>query len=175
MRDLYMHYKFTGRFLLNLKFNSRAYNIFEVLKIQELNIFFFIKDIEDLDKLSVSSSFYFFKYFFGTIGFFLNYQYHFSLNVGYHTFILQSNFYNRDVYFPLFFFLNDVYFMLNKNYISKKNLDNVCEFIINDMNFFVEKKTTLGFFNLLHKVGFRVSAKGASWMQGSNLFLLFKI
>ncbi len=146
-----------------------------MLCLKELQIYFTIKNIEDLDSISVSNSFYFFKYFFGRIGFFLNYSYYFSLNIGYHSFVLQCNFFKNDIYFPLYFFINDVYFkLLNTNKgVSKKVINNNLEIVVHDMHFFTEKKTSVGFFNLVHKVTLKLISRGKN--LNNNLFSLFKI
>jgi hypothetical protein len=174
-KDFYMHYKSVGRFLLILKYSNLLYKSYEILNINYLVIFFFIKDLKDLDNISVSNYFYFFKYFFGKIGFFLNYSYSFSLNIGYHTFTLQSILRNRDVFFPLYFFLNDVHFMILNNGSIRNLVNKDLEITVHDMNFFTEKKTTLGFFNLMHKVTLKVVAFKTSIMETTDLYTLFKI
>lgn len=160
MSNLDLHYMSVGRFLLHLKFNSKFYNSFEFLKLKELNVFFFLKSIEDMDHLCVSNYFYFFKFFFGRIGFFSNYSYIFSLNIEYHSFIVQLNCYKKYIYHPLLFLMNDINSKLKASTYTKTVLNNKLTYTVNDMNFFTDKKTTIGFFNLIHNVNFNVVCEG---------------
>jgi hypothetical protein len=82
------------------------------------------------------------------------------------------------MYAYLFFFVNDIFYMINKLNISKKKYYCYWEFIINDMNFFLEKKNSLGFFNLKHNLYFQfyynnIKLKNIK-LKNINLFNLFK-
>ena len=87
-------------------------------------VFFNIKDIIDLSSSSVLSYIFFFKYYFGILPFFTNYKHNFKLNVHYYSFLIESSFYNRIMYSYLFFFVNDIYYMINKFSITNKNYSN---------------------------------------------------
>ena len=65
--------------------------------------------------------------------------------------------------------------MVNEiNLILNKNL-HCWQFFINDMNFFIEKKNTLGFFNLSYKLYFEFFLlKVIENFLIDNLFYLFK-
>jgi len=43
------------------------------------------------------------------------------------------------------------------------------------MNFFLEKKNSLGFFNLKHNLYFQLYYKGKNCLSYVNLFFLFKL
>jgi hypothetical protein len=70
---------------------------------------------------------------------------------------LQYTFINSKIYFPLFFFINDVYKCINKLNLEYKEEEGSVQFIVKDMNFFLEKKNSLGFFNLKHNVVFELT------------------
>jgi hypothetical protein len=172
MFDLFFHYKNNGRFILNLK-NPRIYHFSEILILDKIIVFFNIKDIIDLSNNSVLSYLFFFKYYFGVLPFFINYQHEFKLNIHYYSFLIESIFFDKRMYSHLFFFVNDIYYMINKSNISNKNYLNFWEYIVNDMNFFLEKKNSLGFFNLKHNLYFQFYYKNNKF-NFLNLFYLFK-
>lgn len=147
--DYYFHYKYVLRFLLLEKIGKSYINTYKFPRIYKLNTFFVIKDLVDFENLKSSNYFFFFKYFFGKKAFFLNYSSVFSLNVLYHNFNVQLNFVKKDIYFYLNFLFNDILPFCNNRYliINSENRNYVL-YIINDMNFFLEKKTHVGFFNL---------------------------
>jgi len=64
--------------------------------------------------------------------------------------------------------------MINKSNIMYKKDKNFLEYVINDMNFFLEKKNSLGFFNLKHNLYFRFFNKNHN-NNSLNLFHLFKL
>jgi len=108
--------------------------------------------------------------------FYLTYYIH-HLNINYYSFFIQYNFYGKKIYYILYFFLNDVYSMLNKTYILLNFNENFFEFTVNDMNFFVEKRSSLGFFNLKHNINFKfisTTMLNINNVESLNLFYLFK-
>ena len=173
MFDLFFHYKYNGRFLLNLK-ASRLFHFTDILILEKIVVYFNIQGITDLSSSSVLSYLFFFKYYFGVLPFFTNYKHEFKLNVHYYSFLIENSFYSRIMYFYLFFFVNDIYYMINKLNISKKKIFNYWEFIINDMNFFLEKKNSLGFFNLKHNLYFQFYYNNKNFYK-FNLLNLFKL
>ena len=123
MFDLFFHYKYNGRFLLNIK-ASRLFNYTDILILNKMVVYFNITNITDLSSSSVLSYLFFFKYYFGILPFFTNYKHEFKLNVHYYTFLIESSFYSRIMYSYLFFFVNDIYYMINKLNISNKFFSN---------------------------------------------------
>jgi hypothetical protein len=65
--------------------------------------------------------------------------------------------------------------LISKNMIKiKKELD-FWEFTINDMNFFVEKKNSIGFFNLKDSVNFNFIFNIYESLNYFNFFILYKL
>ena len=124
MIDSFFYYQNTARFILFLKKSKQFYHFTEILKIKEINVYFNIQNIIDINNLAISNYYFFFKYFFGKIPYFINYKYNFKLNVNYYSFLIFYNFKKKDLFFVFSFFLNDVYHSMSKNAINiKKELD----------------------------------------------------
>lgn len=175
MLDFFFYYKNTVRYILFLKKSKIKFNFTDILEIKKSIIYFSLKNIIDLNNLSISNYFFFFKYFFGKIPFFSSYKYNFKLNVSYYNFLISYNFEKKDIYYTLFFFVNDIYYLISKNSIKiNKNL-NFWEFTINDMNFFVEKKNSIGFFNLKDYVNFKFVFNVENWLNYFNFFNIYKL
>lgn len=175
MLDFFFYYKNTVRYILFLKKSKIKFNFTDILEIKKSIIYFSLKNIIDLNNLSISNYFFFFKYFFGKIPFFSSYKYNFKLNVSYYNFLVSYNFGKKDIYYTLFFFVNDIYYLISKNSIKiNKNL-NFWEFTINDMNFFVEKKNSIGFFNLKDYVNFKFVFNVEHWLNYFNFFNIYKL
>src|SRR6202000_817102 len=162
MFDFYFHYKYNGRFILNLK-DTRLSHLTDILTLKKILVFFNIKGITDLSSNTVLSYLFFFKYYFGILPFFTNYQHEFKLNVHYYSFLIESTFFYKRMYSILYFFINDIYYMINKSNIMYKK----------DKNF-LEYKNSLGFFNLKHNLYFRFFNKNHN-NNSLNLFHLFKL
>ena len=173
MFDFYFHYKYNGRFILNLK-NTQLSHFTDILILKKILVFFNIKGITDLSSNTVLSYLFFFKYYFGILPFFTNYQHEFKLNVHYYSFLIESTFFYKRMYPILYFFINDIYYMINKSNIVYKKDTKFLEYIINDMNFFLEKKNSLGFFNLKHNLYFRFFNKNHN-NNNLNIFHIFKL
>ena len=177
MLDLYFFYKYIGRYILFLNYSTILYSFKNLTKLNQLIVYFDINNITDLNLSSLMNYFYFFRYYFSVIPYFTNYSHKFHLNVNYYSFFIQYNFSNKNKYYILYFFLNDIYSMLNKNYIDLELNSNYFEYTINDMNFFIEKKNSVGFFNLKHSIKFKIISStllNFSQVELLNLFYLFK-
>jgi hypothetical protein len=176
MLDFFFYYKNITRFIIFLKKSKFKYSFFDITEINKSMVFFNIKNITDLNNLSVSNYFFFFKYFFGKIPFFLSYNYNFKLNISYYSFTILCNLKKKEIYYMLFFFFNDIYSVISKNGIILKKELNCWIFVINDMNFFVEKKNSIGFFNLKDTVNFKfIFNKNNDWLNYSNFFKIYKL
>lgn len=172
MFDFFFYYKNTIRFILFLKKSKIKYNSIDICELKESVVFFNLKNIIDLNSLSISNYYFFFKYFFGKIPYFSSYKYEFKLNVNYHNFNILYNFKKKEIYYILYFFINDIYFAISKNSVKIKKEHNYWDFIINDMNFFIEKKNSIGFFHLKDNVNFRFIFNIS---KEFNYFILYKI
>src|SRR6185436_9946949 len=122
MYNINFYYKNIGRYILYLKYSNIKYLHSNIIEINKFIIYFNLKNLIDLNNLSIFSCIYFFKYYLGVIPFFSNYEHKF---------------------YTLYFFLNDVYFMIKNIYINFKEGSNFFEYTINDMNFFIEKNNLL--------------------------------
>src|ERR1700729_3318418 len=138
MFDFYFHYNNLVRFIDTLKCSEDIFTYMDIVKIKNLNVFFEIKEIKDLNSFSVLNSIYFFKFYFGFLPFFTQYSYRFSLNISYYSFVLIHNFYGKNLYFPLFFFVNDIFVCINKLNLELYKFNNTLKYIVKDMNFFLE-------------------------------------
>lgn len=175
MLDFYFYYKNLVRFILFLKKSKVNFNFTDILEIEKSIIYFNLKNIVDLNNLSISNYYFFFKYFFGKIPFFSSYRYNFKLNISYYNFLILYNFKKKDIYYVLFFFINDIYFFISKNVINIKKEDNYWEYTICDMNFFIEKKNSIGFFNLKDYVNFKFFFNKNNWLNYLNYFSIYKM
>jgi len=174
MLDYFFYYKNIGRFILYLKCCSEFFYFTNILQFSKLAIFFDINNINDLSGVSILSHIFFLKYYFGVLPFFTNYSYKFKLNAHYYKFFIQCNFFKKKIYYPLYFFFNDVYCMVNKTNLSLSKAQGSWNFCVSDMNFFIEKKNTLGFFYLKYKLNFNFFLVKVEKLQADNLFYLFK-
>lgn len=118
MLDFFFYYKNTARFILFLKKSKVFFNFTNILEVNKSIVYFNLKNIIDLNNLSISNYFFFFKYYFGKVPFFSSYKYIFKLNISYYNFLISYNFRKKDIYYILFFFVNDVYFLISKNVIN---------------------------------------------------------
>lgn len=175
MLDFFFHYKNIVRFILSLKKSKIKYNFTDILEVKKIIVFFNIKNISDLNNLSISNYFFFYKYFFGKIPFFSSYKYNFKLNINYYNFIISYNFKKKYIYYVFFFFVNDIYFTISKNLINIKRESSYWEYTINDMNFFVERKNSIGFFNLKDYVNFQFIFNNCKYLDYLNYFQIYKI
>src|SRR5690242_7211249 len=113
MLDFFFYYKNIMRFILFLKKSKIKYNFIDILEIKKSIVYFDLKNITDLNNLSISNYYYFFKYFFGKVPFFYNYKYVFKLNINYFNFTILYNFKKKEIYYILFFLINDIYFNIS--------------------------------------------------------------
>lgn len=175
MFDLLFYHKFIGNYILFLQYSLNKYSFKQMIKLNNFIIYYNLIDITDLDQFSISNYFYFFRYFFGILPYFTNYKHKFHLNIHYFSYFLQYNFKNYSFYNYIFIFLNDIFSIINKSYIEFKNTLYFCEFIIIDMNYFIEKKNTLGFFSLIHSVKFKYTFVKNIKIENYNLLNLLKL
>jgi hypothetical protein len=152
MYNLYFYNKYYERYINFLKYSKNKYNFLQITNLKKIFICFNIKELTEINHSSILSCIFFFKYYFGVIPFFNNYKYLFKLNVHYFDFSIEYNFIKFFMYYTLFYFINDIYYMINKTNLNLIKFNNYWEYTITDMNFFVEKKNSLGFFNLKYNL-----------------------
>lgn len=175
MKDLFFYYKYTVRFILFLKKSNLKFSCTDILELEKVVIFFNINNLIDLNSLSISNYYFFFKYFFGKIPFFFNYKYTFKLNISYFNFLILCNIRKKYIYYILFFFINDIYFIISKKMVDIKKDITYWEFIINDMNFFIEKKNSIGFFNLKDNITFKFNFNETINLKIPVFFSIYKL
>ena len=175
MYNLYFYNKNICRYILYLKYSNLKYLHSNMIDIDKFIVYFNLKNIIDLNNLSIFSCIYFSKYYFGIIPFFSNYEHIFHLNVHYYNFFIQYNFIYKYKYYPLYFFLNDIYFIIKKIYIDIKEDYNYFEYTINDMNFFIEKNNLLGFYYLKYNVNFKIEFTLFNNFDPKNILYIFKL
>jgi hypothetical protein len=73
--------------------------------------------------------------------------------------------------------MNDIYTLISKNAINIKKELNYWEFSINDMNFFLAKKNSIGFFHLKDYICFKFlfNVDTKKWLDYLNYFIIYKI
>jgi hypothetical protein len=174
MKDLSFHYKNVCRFLLIQKIGYLTLSTHLVSEIAKVVVFFSVKDLVDFEDLRDSNYFFLLKFYFGRRAFVLNYRTEFSLNILYHSFIIQFISKGADVYFPINFILNDFKFCLTKKSFDISRHRKTLRFKVLDMNIFLERKTNVGFFNLKDKLNLRFFCSGPR-LQGKYLFDLLKL
>lgn len=74
-----------------------------------------------------------------------------------------------------FFFINDIFFLISKKAININKENNYWEYIITDMNFFIEKKNSIGFFNLKDYINFKFIFNENKLLNFFNLFIIYKL
>jgi hypothetical protein len=114
MFDLNFYYKYMLRYMSYLKDykNLKYYN--NILKIEKLVLFVNCNKIMDINNNNILSSLFFFKYYFGVMPYFSNYKSEFKLNVYYYNFLIEYVYKKKSLFFPLYYFINDIYYFINK-------------------------------------------------------------
>jgi hypothetical protein len=174
--DFCFYYKnIMRRLIVNKLFIINLNSLF-IPKLCKIFLFFVIKNLDILDDARTFNYFYLIKFFFGKKCFFAQYVTKFSLNVLYHSFVVQAVFVKNDMYFCLFFLLNDVIPFLSKKNILISKSARAITYSILDMNIFMDKKTNLGLFTLKDCINFKfILAKFNFYTNKGFLFNLFKL
>jgi hypothetical protein len=174
MKDLLFHYKYICRFLLVQKAGPRVLNTYKISKLVKAVAFFSVKNLIDLDDLRNSNYFFLLKFYFGRRAFITNYNTKFSMNTLYHSFVIQFISEGYNVFFPIIFVLNDFKFCLSEKSFAVFSYRNKLKFRILDMSIFLERKTSVGFFNLKDELNFKFYCTGPI-SQREYLYRLLKL
>lgn len=124
MYNLYFYNKNCGRYINFLKHSQNKYHFLQINTLKKIFIFFNIKELTEINHSSILSCIFFFKYYFGVIPFFNNYKFLFKLNVHYFNFSIEYNFVKNFMYYTLFYFINDIYYMINKTNLNLIKFNN---------------------------------------------------
>lgn len=165
-------YKQVIRHILIQKLNI-CININNVPCINKMMFFFILSKIEDLDDVQIYNYLYLFKYFFGKSAFLTKIKSFFNLGKWSYSLKVVLNIKSNGLYNFFFYFLNDIYYIVEKNYklkgIFSKKL-NIFYIIIKDLHIFSEKKTNLGLFFLKQPLNLHIFCTGCDELD-INLFL----
>jgi hypothetical protein len=153
--DFYFHYRYVMRNILLLKFSSLHFNTYNLTELNKIILDFSIKDLDDLLHLKLSNYFYFFRFFFGKKGVITKIKSNFELNILYHSFSIRIMQNKYDLNYTILFLLEEIFPALNLNYLQWIRSKNFYIFEILDMNIFIDKKTSIGFFNLDDNLKFK--------------------
>jgi hypothetical protein len=154
--DLYFHYKVVGRFLLIQKLaNFISLSLNSIPELTKSFLYFELFNIQYLNDIRMSNYVFLFKFFFGKKAYFAKYKSTFRLNVWYYSFLVLLYFKGKEAYYPIYFFFNDVYPHISKNFLEVELYLSSIIFKILDMTLFLEKKTNIGFFNLKDPLNLR--------------------
>lgn len=175
--DYYFSYRYTLRnILLNkLYFSTNTYflPIFD-----KIVIFIPILNLDYLNSRELYNYFYLFKFYFGRRAFVCNFKEKSLLGVSTYKMKIQLILSKSHLYSVLFFIVNDLFFGIDKSFLKNgifsKDL-NIFYIILKDLNFFSEKKTNLGLFNLKSSLHIHLFIKGCFVTEGSLLLKSFKI
>lgn len=113
--------------------------------------------MDDIDNISLSNCFFLIKYFFGKLIYLVNFSKKFELGSYYHNFLLQCIIKDYAIFFTIFFFVNDVLSYINRDFISFDLKSRYLILKINDMAYFLEKRNTVGLFNLKYPLNIRLN------------------
>lgn len=149
--DSYGFYKYITRSIL-LKKTVYPKNSYMIPTIYKVVYSFRLFKIEDLDDVQIYNYLYFFKFFLGTRGFLTRLK-SFS-NLGVWTYSLKVCVISskpRNLYNNLYKFVNEYIYFIDKNYLIYQYMTKNCsiyKIIVKDLNFFSDRKTNIGLFNL---------------------------
>jgi len=115
-----------------------------------------------------------FRFFFGRKSFISNFKTVFHRGIVYSSFIVQSLIKKKDLYFVLFFYINDIKPFVSKEFIQIKKKNNFFQITITDTTLFMEKKNNVGLFNLIDFLNLRVSNTFYGYIKENSLDI-FKI
>jgi hypothetical protein len=105
--DLFFHYRNVGSFVFVNKFSSSYFNSYDLLSFLKVVVFFSIKDVDNLEDLSMANYYFFSFFFFGMQCSFSGFTSVFRLGVMYYTLNIQCVFMKKFIYFILNFFINE--------------------------------------------------------------------
>src|SRR5258708_25796126 len=118
MLDLYFFNKYIVRYILILKKSELKFHYTDIINFNKIVIYFNMNNIIDLNHFSILNYIYFFRYYFSVIPYYTQYSHRFHLNINYYSFFIQYEFFNKKLYYSLYFFINDIYYMINKTFLK---------------------------------------------------------
>jgi len=121
-------------------------------KLSKIMYSFKLNKLEDLDDVQVYNYLYFFKFFFGRCGVLTKYKSEFKLGLwSYNLCVFMYVYSPRCIYNNIFLLYIEYLSFIDDSFIYAKFLTKTAKIysiIIKELNFFSEKKTNMGLFNL---------------------------
>lgn len=127
-------------------------NSYQIPKLIKIIYTFRLYKIEDLDDVQIYNYLYYFKFFFGGIGYLTKYKSYFNLGVW--TYILRVRMcINKSmwIYDNIYLLFDEYLINIDRNAITsgyQTKLSKIYNIIIKDLNTFSDRKTNIGLFNL---------------------------
>lgn len=159
--DYFFNYKFLLRFLLIHKSVFLFNNSFGLSFLHTLLVYFSINELESFDDTRTINYFYLFRFFFGCRCYIVGFSTVSSYNKVIYNFNVQIFLKNRNCFFSVFFLVNDIlssyisFSFFKFFYMSLKKGDIYFFVRFFDMNFFLERKTNPGLYDLIDNLNFR--------------------
>ena len=176
--DYKFNYFFLIRFLLVNKINS-FFNVFDIPMVNAIKLFFSVKNRVFLDVSENFNFFYFFKFFFGRKAFLSSFQSKLSYGETYFSYRVELFLSKSDVYFFLFYLVNDILFLapLNTVFFSKfiKSESNFLFIVMRELSLFTSIKTNLGLFDLKTPLFIKCFFAGDNFLLNKFLLMNFKL
>lgn len=144
--NYHLHYFSNVRFLMLHKFFFE--HSLNIPFVKRLDLSFVLQNLEDADDVQISNYFYFFRFFFGRRAFVTQFNYFFSLGMTYYNITVMVYFLKNNVFFPMSFFSNDIFQKTKKTALDISHYQGSSIIELNDLQYFVERKTNVGLFNL---------------------------
>lgn len=156
--DFQSHYCWVVRNVW-LLFKNKVRNSLLIPAIYIIILYFSVRSLENLQHPKTYNYLYLLRFFFGLVGFVTNYKSMFYLNKTYYDLDVAVLTRKQQIYFPLYFFTYEIKPVATTLTSFLKN-NNSSVYIFWDMNFFTEKKTNVGLFDLIDPINFefRVTA-----------------
>lgn len=173
--DLSFTYRNTLRFLLFNKIGF-IFNSFQIPSLTKSVIFFFLNNLTNLQENCIYNYYFFFKFFFGFKAYFCGFSVVKGFLTTQYSFKIQIILRKKDVFGLLHFFSNDIIPALDFFYLFDHNFNKNLTFCytLEDLNIFVEKKTSLGLFYLKHPLNFKFYFSGVDTSSCKLLLCVLK-
>jgi len=175
--DYYFTYKYVLRNLLINKLHSLK-NTYSLPYLKKLIIYIPLSNINDLNSREGYNYFYLFKFFFGKRAFINKFKGYNNLGVWTYSLKIQIVLNKKEIYYSLFFIINDIFSYIDYNHISSGIFSksfNIFYIVLKDLNIFSEKKTNLGLFNLKSNLNFNIFINGYSTKDSYILLRTLKL
>jgi hypothetical protein len=176
--DYFFSYKYVLRHILINQLGEVS-NTYRLPLLHEVKVFFLVRGLEFLSHPRAFNYLYLSYFFLGAIPFLQEFNSTFDFGRSFHDYKITCSFV-KNCYSIIFFLTNELLYVTNKNNYSiydnyfSKGFQSFCLSYF-DMNLFLEKKTSIGLYNLEDYLNFRFYIKCLTGESGLMLFNLLKI